>query len=86
MKKMFVFMFLFSIFLCVNAQEPGNNLGKSIASIQQSFPNLIFLRTENGYKIYKSNGEGNDTLQVSTLVMEGWSGNIPTSLITRVDT
>lgn len=60
MKKVFAFMVLFSIILCVNAQEPGNNLGKSLASIQQSFPNLSFLRTENGYQIYKSNGEGND--------------------------
>ena len=51
MKKFFAVLILSVLFLSVNAQEPGNNLGKSIAQIQSSFPNLRYLREEKGYQI-----------------------------------
>lgn len=60
MKKFFAVLILSVLFLSVNAQEPGNNLGKSIAQIQSSFPNLSYLREEKGYQIYKSNAEDDD--------------------------
>ena len=49
MKKFFAVLILSVLFLSVNAQEPGNNLGKSVAQIQSSFPNLSYLREEKGY-------------------------------------
>ena len=60
MKKFFAVLILSVLFLSVNAQEPGNNLGKSVAQIQSSFPNLSYLREEKGYQIYKSNAEDDD--------------------------
>ncbi len=60
MKKFFAVLFLSVLFLSVNAQEPGNNLGKSIAQIQSSFPNLSYLREEKGYQIYKFNADDDD--------------------------
>lgn len=40
--------------------EPGNNLGKSLAQIQQSFPNLKYLHDEKGYQVYKSDSDDED--------------------------
>ena len=42
------------------AQSPGNNLGKSLAQIQQGFPNLKPQGDDKGYKVYKSSAEGDD--------------------------
>jgi len=42
------------------AQSPGNNLGKSLAQIQQGFPNLKPRGDDKGYKVYKSSAEGDD--------------------------
>ncbi len=42
------------------AQAPGNNLGKSLAQIQQDFPNLKPLGDDKGYKVYKSSADGDD--------------------------
>ena len=42
------------------AQSPGNNLGKSLAQIQQDFPNLKPLGDDKGYKVYKSSADGDD--------------------------
>lgn len=53
---------LLSILMCMSlfAQEPGNNLRKTIAQIQQGFPNLKFNRNDRGYQIYNSASEGKD--------------------------
>lgn len=60
MKKI-IFLLLFPLItLCAFAQEPGNNLGKSIAQIKQNFPNLIYSRIDKGYEVYKSKGEDED--------------------------
>lgn len=60
MKKILALSVLLFFFLGLKAQEPGNNLGKSVVQIQQKFPNLTFLRQEKGYQVYKSKGDGDD--------------------------
>lgn len=60
MKQLALFTISFFISLSLFAQEPGNNLRKSLAQIQQSFPNLKYLHEDKGYKVYKSSGEDED--------------------------
>ena len=42
------------------AQEPGNNLRKTLAQLKQSFPNVFYLQNEKGYNVYKSDGDDRD--------------------------
>ena len=61
MKIITISLILFSLSLISYAQqEPGNNLGKSLAQIQRSFPNLKPQVDDNGYKVYKSSADGDD--------------------------
>ena len=57
-----VFLFIISILFvsALYAQEPGNNLRKTISQIQQEFPNLKYNRDDKGYNIYNSAGEDRD--------------------------
>lgn len=61
MKKLISLLF-FVIAVCLNcySQTPGNNLGKSLSQIKQSFPNLVYLHQKNGYDCYKSAGDDDD--------------------------
>lgn len=52
----FFLAFVYNVF----AQEPGNNLGKSITQVKQEFPNLVYSRFDKGYKVFKSKGEDED--------------------------
>lgn len=48
MKKMFKILFLVLLLLIPmvsNAQEPKNNLGKSLGQLRQNFPNLRYVET-----------------------------------------
>ncbi len=46
MKKIFAILFLSAFFLSVNAQEPGNNLGKSLSEMKLKFPELRYIKTD----------------------------------------
>ena len=39
-----------------NAQEPKNNLGKSLGQLRQNFPNLRYVETRDGLTEYTSDG------------------------------
>lgn len=59
MNRVFKILFLsFSLFapIILNAQEPKNNLGKTISQLRQTFPNLRYVETRNGMAEYISNG------------------------------
>lgn len=61
MKKIFLFLaFVIAVTINCFAQEPGNNLGKSLSQIKQSFPNLVYLHKKSGYDCYKSAGDDDD--------------------------
>ena len=60
MKQLALFTISLFISMSLFAQEPGNNLRKSLAQIQQSFPDLKYLHEDKGYKVYKSSGEDED--------------------------
>lgn len=60
MKRISLLLLLFILSISLFAQEPGNNLGKTISQIQQEFPNLAFLRYDKGYQVYNSAGDDED--------------------------
>lgn len=62
MKRFSILVLLILVFnYTVFAQEPGNNLRKTLEHIQQRFPNTFYLREDKrGYNVYKSNGEDRD--------------------------
>ncbi len=61
MRKIQLLCVLLFLSIYIYAQrEPGNNLGKSLAQIQQDFPNLKPLGDDEGYKVYKSSADGDD--------------------------
>lgn len=60
MKKTIVFIVLLALFAKASAQEPANNLHKTIAQIQQAFPNLKFSKEDRGYSVYNSSGDDKD--------------------------
>ena len=47
MKKLLFLLLL--AFMCINsyAQEPGNNIGSSLYSMKQKFPELRYIKTDN---------------------------------------
>lgn len=60
MRRLFIFILSFIITSALFAQEPGNNLRKTISQIQQDFPNLKYNRVDKGYSIYNSAAEDRD--------------------------
>lgn len=60
MRRIFLLIISFIISSALYAQEPGNNLRKTISQIQQAFPNLKYNRDDKGYSVYTSNAEGRD--------------------------
>lgn len=60
MRRIFLFIISFIITSALYAQEPGNNLRKTISQIQQEFPNLKFNRNDKGYSVYTSEAEDRD--------------------------
>lgn len=59
MNRVFKILFLsFSLFapVILNAQEPKNNLGKTISQLRQTFPNLRYVETRDGLTEYTSDG------------------------------
>ena len=46
MKKISIFTVLFMYFLGAFAQEPGNNLGKTLSEMKQKFPELRYIKTD----------------------------------------
>ena len=60
MKRTIFVLIILLVTLSSFAQEPGNNLGNSIAQIKQNFPNLVYSRINKGYEVYKSKGEDKD--------------------------
>jgi hypothetical protein len=46
MKKISILIVLFMIFLGAFAQEPGNNLGKTLSEMKQKFPELRYIKTD----------------------------------------
>ena len=60
MKRFLLFILFTLVSITFFAQGPGNNLRKSLAQIQQSFPNLKYFQNEKGYQVYKSASEDED--------------------------
>ena len=60
MKRLSLIILSLSLSVVLFAQKPGSNLHKTLAQIQQQFPNLQYGREKNGYLLYKSPGEGSD--------------------------
>ena len=60
MKRLSLIILSLSLSVVLFAQEPGNNLRKTLAQIQQRFPNLQYNREKDGYLLYNSPGEGQD--------------------------
>ena len=59
MKKIFKILFLGLLLLIPivsNAQEPKNNLGKTINQLRQDFPNLRYVEIRDGLTEYTSDG------------------------------
>lgn len=60
MRRIFLFIISIIITSALWAQEPGNNLRKTISQIRQEFPNLKYNRDDKGYEMYNSAAEGQD--------------------------
>lgn len=60
MKQIFLFIISIIITSALYAQEPGNNLRKTISQIRQEFPNLKYNRNDKGYDMYNSAAEDRD--------------------------
>lgn len=60
MKRTILLITATFISLAIFAQEPGNNLRKTISQIQQNFPNLKYSREDKGYNVYLSASDGED--------------------------
>ena len=60
MKRLCILFFFIEFCTFAFSQEPGNNLGKTVAQIQQGFPNLKSQGDDKGYKVYKSSADGDD--------------------------
>ena len=52
MRRIFLFIISIIITSALWAQEPGNNLRKTISQIRQDFPNLKYNRDDKGYEMY----------------------------------
>lgn len=60
MKRLSLIMLSFFLSVALLAQEPGNNLHKTLAQIQQRFSNLQYNREKDGYLLYNSPGKDRD--------------------------
>ena len=60
MRQIFLFIISIIITSALYAQEPGNNLRKTISQIRQEFPNLKYNRNDKGYDMYNSAAEDRD--------------------------
>ena len=59
MRKMLKILFLVLLLLmpmASNAQEPKNNLGKTLSQLRQDFPNLRYVKARGGLIEYTSDG------------------------------
>lgn len=53
MRKLFVMLFCSIIFCTFGQSRPGNNLGKSLNTMRQDFPELRYIRTDEKGDFYE---------------------------------